>query len=213
MFSVTQIKYWLQTRTQEQRILVLVSGLVVCLGIWYIAWESGYLSIHSTLRQQIVPLQEQRTAIDKQNAEMKKILDDPKIMQRDGELLRQLNNINAQIESISTHQVSASEMIKALKSILAADSGLALTRLENTANVPLILSTDKSVVGPTLYRHDFVVEFNGNYFATLNYLKRLEELPWQFYWDTINYEVTKHPEAKVSIKLHTVSAEEGLINV
>jgi MSHA biogenesis protein MshJ len=220
MASVDQLKYWLQGRTQEQRVGVLLAGLLGCFIIWYILWEGGYQNSHTALSQQINPLQEKITKMEEQSVQMQKTISNPQNLEKHKQLVAKLNEINAQLKAISTHLVSTADMDKVLKNVMAEDPGLTLISFENTANSPLSNvpgSPDKVKSNPAtaqkLYRHDFVMIFEGNYFATLSYLKKLEKLPWQFYWDNMDYEVTTYPKAKITLKLHTVNTEEGLMNV
>jgi MSHA biogenesis protein MshJ len=207
--SLSNMRYWLQMRTQEQRILILISGIMIGLGIWFLLWEGPYQTSENSLTNQIQTLQQQMGVAQQQISAGKKILNDPQMMQHRKELQKQLNAINAQVKAVSTRLVSASELVKALKNILTEDSALKFISLENTNNSVLPLP-DQSI--KKLYHHDFILVFTGNYFATLNYLKKLEKLPWHFYMESINYEVTQYPEAKITIKLHTVSDSEELMN-
>jgi hypothetical protein len=48
----------------------------------------------------------------------------------------------------------------------------------------------------------FDIEFHGNYFDTLTYLRYLETLPWCVIWDDLLYQVVNYPEADVKVRLH-----------
>ena len=64
-----------------------------------------------------------------------------------------------------------------------------------------------------VYRHGLQMEFEGNYLAALNYLKALEALQWEFYWDAVQLEVTKYPRSKIIITVHTLSLRDSWIGV
>ena len=61
---------------------------------------------------------------------------------------------------------------------------------------------------PTIYRHGFSIEFDSNYFDTVRYFKKLENLDKQFYWDSVQYQVDEYPGAKIKIFLHTLSLDD-----
>jgi MSHA biogenesis protein MshJ len=66
---------------------------------------------------------------------------------------------------------------------------------------------------PEVYQHGLEVIFQGNYNSTLSYLKKLEQLPWKFYWEEVTYEVIKYPKAQITVRIHTLSLEKGWIGV
>lgn len=47
------------------------------------------------------------------------------------------------------------------------------------------------------------VQFTGGYFETMNYLVRLERLPWCLIWDSLVYQVNTYPDATIAVILHT----------
>jgi len=64
-----------------------------------------------------------------------------------------------------------------------------------------------------VWRHGLEITFHGTYLDTLAYLRELERLPWEFYWDGVVLEVEKYPRARVTITVHTLGLEEGWIGV
>lgn len=66
---------------------------------------------------------------------------------------------------------------------------------------------------PQIYKHGIMLELVGDYAATLRYLKNLEDLPWNFYWDAVRYEVTEYPKAKIRILVNTISLEKDWVRV
>lgn len=66
---------------------------------------------------------------------------------------------------------------------------------------------------PEVYQHGLEMVFQGDYNNTLNYLKKLQRLPWKFYWDEVRYEVLEYPKVRISLRIHTLSLEKGWIGV
>ena len=64
-----------------------------------------------------------------------------------------------------------------------------------------------------IYRHGLQIEFKGSYLSTLEYLKALDALPWNFYWDVLELNVDKYPVSTIVITVHTLSFHEGWIGV
>ena len=56
------------------------------------------------------------------------------------------------------------------------------------------------------------MQFEGEYFQTLQFLQRLETVDG-FYWQLFDYQVDGYPRAIITIQLNTLSLEEGWIGV
>ena len=70
---------------------------------------------------------------------------------------------------------------------------------------------EEKVVG--VYKHAVRVSLQGEYFAVVKYLKNLESLPWQFYWEFIDYEVDAFPVANITLEVYTLSTNKGVLGV
>jgi MSHA biogenesis protein MshJ len=64
-----------------------------------------------------------------------------------------------------------------------------------------------------VYAHGLVLEFEGDFFTTLKYLRFLEEITRSFFWDTISFRVAEWPSARVTLQIHTLSTDAGFIGV
>ena len=64
-----------------------------------------------------------------------------------------------------------------------------------------------------VYKHRLVIEMEGTFSGTVDYLESLESLPWQLYWDEIDYQVARYPLARVKILLYSLGPEEGWVGV
>ena len=73
-------------------------------------------------------------------------------------------------------------------------------------------ATVRSISGQ-VYQHGIALEFRGDYFSTLRYLRLLEQLSDSFYWDSITFTQGDWPSATVRLQLHTLSTEEGFLGV
>jgi hypothetical protein len=116
-----------------------------------------------------------------------------------------------------------------MKKLIDQDPGLRLLRLESTGpEAPLqaekladaadaaAAKQDKEkppVSGPQVYVHGLEMTFAGDFFSTLNYVKRLESLEWRFSWALVSLTLDEYPKAEVKIRLETLSLTEGWIGV
>lgn len=140
-------------------------------------------------------------------------------------LERQLAIMSARIQELMSSMIPPDQVARMLEELLSEESGLTLIKLASVdpathsraigaegANASAEAS-GPSIERAEFYRHGFVIELEGTYFAALHYLESIESLPWDLSWDRITYEVTDYPRARISIELHTLSREENWIGV
>jgi MSHA biogenesis protein MshJ len=61
------------------------------------------------------------------------------------------------------------------------------------------------------YRHGMQMEFSGDFFATLEFLRRLEALEWKFFWESVRFDVTEYPQAIATVRVFTLSLDRNWI--
>jgi MSHA biogenesis protein MshJ len=151
----------------------------------------------------------------------------------------EIRSINEIKKDITVGFIRPKQIADVLKGILKKEPGLKLVRLQSLGVEPLFskreeknkksvrqnasqtppLDSSKEVkksglsTKPDIYKHGILLEFQGDYISTVNYLKKLESLPWKFYWDGMGYEVLEYPEALITINVFTLSLEKGWIGV
>jgi MSHA biogenesis protein MshJ len=64
-----------------------------------------------------------------------------------------------------------------------------------------------------IYRHTFDIELEATYDGALLYLKRLDGLPWQLFWQDLKYEGTQYPKGKLNIRIYTLSMSKEVLGV
>lgn len=69
------------------------------------------------------------------------------------------------------------------------------------SSIPAVSS---SPVKQPASRVQYTLTLNGDYFAIMNYLKQLEQLEWQLYWDKLDYQVQTYPAAKATVEFYTL---------
>lgn len=69
---------------------------------------------------------------------------------------------------------------------------------------------EERIVG--VYRHSVKLTLQGPYFSVVEFLIRLEKMPWRVYWDSIDYSVARYPDGKVQLEVYTLSTEKGILN-
>ncbi len=127
------------------------------------------------------------------------------------QLEHQIGTIDEGIRTAVARLVPPEAAVEILEELLASDDRLALVHLTSAA--PRRLGPDETNGASTLYQHAIRLEIQGDFAATLDYLRRLEASKWQLLWDRLDYRVERHPEARVTIELHTLSEQEEWVGV
>ena len=174
---------------------------------------------YDILDKQIVSLQTQTKQLQSQIVALKtKKNRDPDFQEK-----QKIKLLNEQISNLDVHLkermhglIEPKQMAKVLEVVLTQNTDLKLQRVQSLGAEPL--SPVKAKEGEEaeelgIYRHGMQIEFKGSYLSTLNYLKALDELPWNFYWDVLELNVDKYPRSSIIITVHTLSFHEGWIGV
>ena len=143
------------------------------------------------------------------------------------ELKAQLEQIEGEVRASAGHLVTPAAMARILRTILDRSGGLILTEIKGlgarpllsgaAVNTPAAGAADKPVNGgggiESAYKHGLIIRFEGDYFSTLDYIRELESLEWDFFWDSMEYEVVEYPRGRVMLTLYTLSLEKDWIGV
>ncbi len=201
---------------------VAVSGLllVALITVFYLFLLEPQMLRVKTLNEQRDSLQMQMRAGEQQISLLqKRLAQDPNAANR--ELLKRLKIQKRQIEDqLQTRMqglVAPAQMAQVLEAVLTQSTRLKLEKLNNLPVRPLIEDeqneNEAAPMDVGVYRHGLQIEFRGSYLQMLNYLKLLKTLPWNFYWDSIEVNIDKYPQAQIVMTIHTLSFKPGWIGV
>lgn len=211
--------------------VLLVAALLVAIGFcWFMfVSEPMYLQTKklsselNTLEQSVNKLRQQHQALLARRAS------DPHRDLKDRIALvdQQLKKVDKQLAEKFHGLIEPRQMAQVLESVLKKHHDLKLLSVRSLASEQLLqpeavdeqdekspaVGDEKQQPRVEVFRHGLQIEFEGNYLATLNYLKTLEQLDWEFYWDAVQLEVTNYPTSRVVITVHTLSLRDSWIGV
>ncbi|MEZ5542573.1 MAG: hypothetical protein R3F42_11085 [Pseudomonadota bacterium] len=130
---------------------------------------------------------------------------------RKAELQAELDTLGRQLQSQLGSMLAPEQAAGILEQVLTRESDLTLQSVSAWSE-PLTApdpSTGEAVTVPGIARYELQLELEGGYLATLHYLRALEALPWKFFWQGIAFEITEHPQARVTLNLYTLELLEG----
>ena len=207
----------------RERALVTLSILVALVVGWNLAVFNPMYTANTEAQAKLAGVEASLKTLQQQQQQLlQKQQQDPlrELKDRVALLDQHLAEVNRQLQGKLHGLIAPPQMAKLLESALQQQRELKLIKLQSLAAVPLVLPEEKGdkaevpVKKPAqVYRHGLQLEFEGSYLATLEYLKALQGLPWEFYWDEVSLQVDKYPLAHVTIVVHTLSLTEGWIGV
>lgn len=146
-------------------------------------------------------------------------------------IARSQTQLQEEINNLAGDFVTPNEMTNILTSVLERQEGLELVSFGNQSATPLreginnvaeLLAATGAVnlddvvttgVSGQVYQHGLVIEFEGDFFNTLKYLRFLEDITGSFFWDSISFRQLDWPNAHVTLEIHTLSTNQGFIGV
>jgi MSHA biogenesis protein MshJ len=129
-------------------------------------------------------------------------------------LLRRAERAREALADARTRLIPPAQMVQVLESLLRSAEGLDLVRVETAPARPVEGAAAPGAEGlPRVYRHGVTLSFRGTYLATLDYLERVEALPWRIFWERIELETADYPVVDVRLHAYTLGLREGWIGV
>lgn len=207
------IKSWMirfDALSPREKVMSTAAVAVVIWALWDNVVEQPLLARHRQLKTDISGL-ESRIFAQEQAMEQLQSRNRGDTQQQQLKRLQQsVDQLKQQLHSGDKKFVPPLLMAEALRDILQDDKALKLIKLQNLPVAPFETPVDQPA---WVYRHSLAITLQGDFFSTLNYLKALENLPWRLHWDSIDYTVEQHPNAKTRIELYTLSFDKEWLGV
>ncbi len=212
----------------ETRERLLLVG--AALAFIYFVWEFTFYNPRAEAKE-LLEFQQQTVSQNLRRAEAEQTVfasfsgRDPFMALRNelAELQQKVADFDKQLQTLSAGLISPADLPLVLREVLAAKPKVRLLSLETLPAEEIMLrewqddtrsgtaatALEQDSETPRLYRHGVNIVLESSFAATLDYLRTLEGASWQFYWDTLQYQVKKYPLAQVSVNVYTLSAAGG----
>lgn len=227
--------------TLRERAIVLAGMLIVFFLAWYSYLMEPLAKTQKFLLTELNQKHHQIQALNEQFELLTlRHIKDPNAANRTklAKLRAEIAKVTKQVESRTSTLVSPDVMPDVLRRVLEESSGLNLLALKGLGSSPLVKAeppparaskrrtvhkaAGRKVVNSrrradadaglgNAYKHGMEIQFSGDFFSTLDYMRKLEKLPWGFYWGEVDFKVKKYPQAKASIRLFTLSLDSKWI--
>ena len=204
---------------ERERISVILLIVVAVIMVFVELLISPLNKKHDVIDGQIISIKAQTQKFESQVSTLKtKKSRDPDFLEKQKIklLIEQIENLNVSLKEKMHGLIEPKQMAKVLEVVLAQNTDLNLQRVQSLGAEPLSsikVKEGEKAENLGVYRHGLQIEFKGSYLSTLKYLKALDDLPWNFYWDVLELNVDKYPVSTIVITVHTLSFHEGWIGV
>ena len=197
--------------SMRERVLVFGAGMMLLGTLWYLGLMQPLTKQVTRNRTEITTLQE-RMKTTNQSFEIQALQisgtgteDREKFLQ----VQQRLDEMTERLGGYAAELIDPAEMSRVLQGVLKEQSKLRLIRVRNLS--PEALSASAEAQTTTFYRHGLEIEFEGSYLACLEYLQKIETLPWRFYWQYLEIEVLEYPRNRIRLEVSTLSPDEEWI--
>ena len=217
-----QVTAWIDALALRERALLLTALLFIMYSLWSNALMDPLSAKQKQLAGKLKEVQQQTDLLVQQEQTLlagRSIDPDSENKARLPLLKTQLAELDAQLKQMTLGLIEPTQMPMMLQEVLTREPELKLLRIKNLGASPLLPASpsgDPSVTKTSevgAYKHGLVIELEGGYLSTLRYLKALEGLSWQLFWDSVDFKVETFPKAHITITVHTLSLKEGWLGV
>lgn len=200
----------------RERVLVLLA-LLALIGI---VWDSALMRPLETSRKRLQPeVANLRAEVDRINSTIEELADkgglDPDRLLHDQvtQARTDISDLDKQLGGLTQGLIAPEEMVELLKQLIARTPPLQLVSLRTLPGEPLAALMPGEILPSQVFRHGVELELEGGYLDLVEFLRALDALPWRFYWQALELDVTEHPTVRVRLRAHTLGQEEAWIGV
>lgn len=199
---------------QRERILIFASAVIVVVMLIQTVLIDPVLDARKQIERDIFQINQDISQKKSEqqviNILLNKGINQDKIKHRDS-LKAAIAALKIDIEASVNSLIPPKLMAEVLGRVLISNTTIKLLGLENKPVEPIIEQIPGGEKG--LFKHAFILHLEGDYHSTISYLEHLSELPWQFHWNSLNFQVIEYPRANITLEVHTVSMSREWIGV
>lgn len=228
MEKLKQLMQKINARSVRERAIIFVGLIAILFSVWDSVLNTPLVNEQKALITELNNKNAERLVLNTQLQELVvKINADPDADNRARlkSLKEKLASLETELEDSTRNLVKPEQMPRLLENVLNQTEGLTLHNLKSLGVSPLIeqsseanaQSETQQQFGATniasAYKHGLRIEFGGDYFSTMEYLEKLEQLEWGFFWDNFVLNVENYPDTRAAIEIFTLSLSREWIGV
>lgn len=223
----------------REQTLVAITGLVAIVFILYFYVIEGTFSNVANINKHNSQLMNETRNLQNTIIELQAALrNDPNenLKRQIVQYQQKLAKIDQSLLVLTSKLVDPIQMRLALEQLLRMQKGVKLVSFEVSGAQPIVTHPHKTVADNSnvpknnnlkvvnknlgkkatdlgLYRHTIKLKLSGTYFQLRDYLTQLESLPWKFFWEKFDYQLTTYPKSELNIEIYSLSLKQEFIGV
>lgn len=226
-FQITFIRWFHQLQvkinrlTERDRFLLLFILIVVLLALWYLLVLNFQLRDLHNKQAKIEQTQTEIAKYDEKKTALIQLINNAEasaLLMRHKKLAQDLNKLDLEVNQYNKQYINSHDLAQLMHDMLKQTFGVAIDDF-STVVLPIEQTPAPSPAPPATTQGNeppkpkltlslepihYKLVMRGTYFPIMNYLKRLEELPWHLYWSKLDYVVTKYPQAVATMEFYTL---------
>lgn len=209
--------------SERDRILGLLVTVVILFFLWFFAIVKPIKNSKNEKAQQIQKIHDQITGFTQKKKIIEILISNPetvKIITRFKELTTEITSLDKEVIRYNKRYIAGRDLAQLLHDMLKQTMGVTIVSFSTVTPPPAPLNPQtntatpktpsvKKTVLPTLQTNHYRLVIRGTYFPVMQYLQRLEQLPWQLYWDNFEYTVTKYPQGLATVDFYTLKPKSA----
>ena len=200
--------------TQREKLIIMVAAIFVAGFALYSLLVEPSLKEADKLAKQNSSLNSQIETANVQIAEIEKALkiDPNEKIKGEIEVIReQILKVDADLDKVMTEYIAPEQMAPALTDLLMTAADIRVVGMAVLEPELVQHNSDESL--PSYYRHLFNVEIQGDYFALMEFVKKVSVSSSKFSVQNLSYQVLSYPNAVMTLTLITISDNEKVIRL
>jgi MSHA biogenesis protein MshJ len=203
--------------SERDRMLTLSVSIVVLLAVWSFVFFNIQISVLHSTNHEIEALNEQITPLMTKKMNIERLASDSGTAQLTAhmnELTLKMKQLDEDLTRNRGRFIGSRDLAKLLHDTVKQTFGVLIvnftTFTPENLQAPTQTAEAKSSDEP-LPEHmiHYRLVMRGTYFSIMSYLKRLEELPWNLYWDKFDYTVSHYPQGLATVEFYTLKPERA----
>ena len=214
MNAVTEMLDRFNSRNLRERLLIGGTLLVATYMLWLITLSDSMAQTQREIKRATQLLNSQISVEENEQAALRQRVEaspNDRLEALKAELEAELQSVTATLDQSLSRFVDPEAMALLIEDLIERQPGLELVQLVSLPVQPFRIGDGDPV--PGIYRHGMRLRLEGRYFDVIAYLEALENTPWEFGWQRLEYVVEDYPVASVTVEIETLGREPGLIGV
>ncbi|MEX0958088.1 MAG: hypothetical protein WDZ63_02260 [Burkholderiales bacterium] len=192
---------------KRERMIVMFGGVVV-IALLGLSLIDSALAKQRAFEKQIAQAQTDQASARVQIARLEQQLaQDPDLVIREqiADLRLQVEKIDAEVKGVHRGLVSPERMAGVLENMLTRNRRVNLVGLKTLPVAPLVELAEGADADRNVFKHGVELTLEGGYLELLDYLARLERLPWQMFWAKVEMDAGDYPRVRLTVTVYTLS--------